>query len=97
MQYANDLVDIVPENGQATVITRVDNCRNFFRFVIQVNADDFVMRNHDVIHGDPFEVEYADEHAPIAIRNPAAGVVHYRSQFFASQCMRVRGAIANAE
>ena len=57
MQHADDVVDIALVNRQAGVLAAADLFEDAFQAVVQVDADDFVARHHDVIDRDIFQVE----------------------------------------
>jgi hypothetical protein len=76
MQDADDFIDIVPIHGQSCVLALVDDSFDLVLLVIEIDADDFIMRHHDIVDRDFFEIENADKHLPIAVRNAAACFVY---------------------
>ena len=56
--------------------------------VVDVDADDLVARHHDVLHGGILEIQYADQHLLVAVRNHRSGLRDHRAQLFAAQGIR---------
>jgi hypothetical protein len=48
------------------MLADVDEALDLFRVIVEVNADNLVMRHHDVINRDLFEIEDAEQHLPVA-------------------------------
>ena len=78
---ADQVVDISGVNRDAGVGKIGDQLQGFVPVVLEVDADDFAARHHDVVDGDLFQVEYAEQHIAVRIRNEAAGLVDRNAQF----------------
>src|SRR5690554_1310264 len=85
MQHADDVVDVTLVDWQAGVLAGTDLFENAFQAVVQVDADDFVARHHDVIDRDIFQVEDRQQHGLVAMRNQGAGFVYHRAQLVTGQ------------
>ena len=60
---------------------------NIDRLVVEINADDLVMRHHDVVNRNFLEVENADQHLLVATGDARARFVHDGAQFFTCQSL----------
>ncbi len=76
MQHSHNLIDMLTVNGQSGVFAPGDEVLNLPDVVIQVDADDLVVRHHDVIDRDLFQVEDAQQHLPVPFRYTTAGLVN---------------------
>ena len=94
---SDDLVDAVFVHGQTRVLACRDNVLDDVDIVIQIDTDDLVVRHHDVVHRDLFKVENADEHLPIASRDPAACFMDDRPQFLMAQGVQWYAVVTDAE
>ena len=79
MQHTNDLVDAVAKHRESRVFAVINDLVDLSQVIVEVNTDYFVVRHHDVIDCDFFEVENAEQHLLIAAGDSAAGFVHERA------------------
>ena len=97
MQNADDLVDIVAVHGQSGVFTFLDDAFDVTDVIVQIDANDLIVRHHYVIDRDLLEIENADQHPTVSIRNSATGLVHDGAQLFLRQRMRSRVAATHTK
>ena len=97
MQDADDVVDVVLVDGQAGVLAVADDYLDLGNVVREIDADDLVVRHHDVVDGHFLQVEDAEQHLLVAAGNTAAGLVHDGAQLFSRQRLQSGIATAHAE
>ena len=85
VQKADDAVDFALIHRQARVLTLPQLLQDPVPIIIDVDADDFVSRHHDVLDGGILQIQNADEHLLVAPRNHRAGLGHDGAQLFAAQ------------
>ena len=66
MQDADDRVDTVSIHGQPRMLALGDDGLDLLGRQVQIDADDFIVRRHDVIDRDLLEVQNAQEHLAVA-------------------------------
>ena len=62
MQDADDLIDVVLKDRQAGVLAVADDAFDLCEIIVQIDADYFIVRNHDVVDRDFLEVEDTEQH-----------------------------------
>ena len=85
MQYADHLINIVPVHRQACVFALLDDLLDGLVVFVEVDAEDFVVRHHDVVNRHFLEIEDADQHLPVAAGDTVPGFVYDRAQFLPGQ------------
>ena len=85
VQHTDDMVDVVAVDRQPRMIAGRDDLADLRIFIVEVNADDFVVRDHDVINRHLFEIENADQHLAVAAGNACAGLKDDSAEFLARQ------------
>ena len=89
VQDADHVVDVVTVHGKARVHALVDDVLDRFRVVIEVDSDDLVVWNHDIVDRDLLQIQDAEQHLPVTIRDAAAGLMDHGAQFFARQRLQL--------
>ena len=54
-------------------------------FVVEVDAVDVTARHHDVFDSGGFQIENAEQHLLMLLRNHGAGFLDYRAQLFTTE------------
>ena len=88
VQHADDAIDFPLINRQARVLALTQLLDGPVPIIVDIDADDLVARHHDVLHGGVFQIQNADQHLLVPMRNHRAGFRHDRAQFFAAQGIR---------
>ncbi len=91
VEDAHGIVDVAPVDGQTRVLAAAYQPQDLVDGVVQVDADDFVARHHDVVHGDLFQIENAQQHVLVPARQHGAGFVHQGPKFLATESDRCSG------
>jgi len=73
---ALDLVDVVAEHRQTRVWRGAQLADDRFQIVIEIDPGDLVTRDHDVVDGDPLQIENAEQHALPIQRQVGAGFAY---------------------
>ncbi|MDT4856737.1 hypothetical protein FQZ97_911390 [compost metagenome] len=84
---AFDLVDVVAKHRQARVGGGGEQVDDGFDIVFQIDAGDFVARDHDVVDRDVFQVEDAEQHVLAVLRQLMAGLADHAAQFLGGQAV----------
>src|SRR5690606_16445805 len=84
---AFDLIDVLVEYRQPSMRCGAQLADDDFQVVLEVDAGDFVARDHDVIYGHSFKVENAEQHALAIHRQVAARLAHHAAQLFGGQAV----------
>ena len=66
-------------------------------FIIEVDAVDIAARHHDVFNRGGFEIEYAEQHLLMLLRNHGARFLDHGTQFFTAQGLARAFQFAHAE
>ena len=74
-----------------------DYLADFRIVVIEIDAYDLIVRNHDIVDRYLLEVEDADQHLAIAARDARAGLEYDGAEFLSSQRLQLGAALADAE
>ncbi len=85
VQKADDAINFALIYGQSGVLALAQLLHDPVPIVIDVDADDFIPRDHDVFDRGILEIQNADQHLLVAPRNHGAGLGHNRAQLFAAQ------------
>ena len=88
VQHADDAVDFSLVHRQAGVLALAQLLDDPIPIVVEVDADDLVARHHDVFHRGIFQIQDADQHLLMAMRNHRAGLGDHGAQFLAAQGIR---------
>ena len=67
------------------MVAGCNDLADFSIVIVKVNADDFVVWNHDIVDRHLFEIENADQHLAVAAGNACAGFENDSPQFLARQ------------
>ncbi len=65
VQHAHDIVDVIAPDRKPRVGTGLDAKQNVFIAVIQVNAEHFAARHHDVVDGYMFQIKNIQQQLPV--------------------------------
>ncbi len=66
MQDSHDLVDAIAIHGQPRMFAAADDRGDICIVFIEIDADDLVVRHHDIVDSDLFQIEDAQQHATVA-------------------------------
>ncbi len=88
VQDADDAVDFPSIHRQPGVLALAQLFDDPVPVVVDIDADDLVARHHDVFDGGVFQIQDADQHLLVAMRNHGAGLRHDGAQFLAAQGIR---------
>ncbi len=97
MQDTDYIVDVIFVNGQPRVFALADDLLDLADFVVEIDTDDFVVRNHDIVDGYFFQVEDAEQHLLIPAGYSAARLVHDGSQFLPGKGLQFGISAADSE
>ena len=85
VQEADHVVQAALEHRQAGERRPAQLVQHLAPVVAQVDADDLAALHHDVLDPDLLQVEDAEQHAPVPLRQQAAGFAHRAAQLLAGQ------------
>ena len=85
MQDAGDVIDVVLEYRQPGVFRGLNVLQQYLVRVVEVQAEHFPARHHDVVDRDLFEFEDIQQHALVGVGNHVAGIVNDGAQFLGGQ------------
>src|SRR5690606_17841742 len=69
VHLADDIVEVASIDGQLRVVTGGELVDDVVPVVLEVDALDAAARDHDVVDGDRFQLEDAQQHLLVAARN----------------------------
>src|SRR5690554_592150 len=78
-------MDVAAVNRNPGVLRGVKLVNDVVNVVFNVDADDFVARHHDVVHGDLLQVENAQQHFLVTLGDEAACFMDQGAQLFPAQ------------
>ena len=90
VQDADDIIETAAITRHARVSARNNLLLHIEPILLDVDCDQFTTRHHDVFDGDFFQIENAEQHIPMPLRNHRARFFHHGAQFFAIERIELR-------
>ncbi|MEY3714061.1 MAG: hypothetical protein RL321_1681 [Pseudomonadota bacterium] len=85
VQQAHHVAHIASIHGQSRMRCLTQLVEDALPIVLEIDARDILARNHDVVDGDAFEIEDADQHLLVAAWNHQARFGYNRPQLLARE------------
>jgi len=88
VQQTDQVVELALVHRQAGVRVLAQLVEDVLPAVVHVDPGDLLARDHDVVHGDAPEIEYREQHLPMARGNHRGRFAHDRAQLFGAERLR---------
>ena len=89
VQQAQHVVGVAAVDGQPGVLAGAQGGHDLIHVVVDVHAHHLVARDHDVFHGDAFQIQDIEQHLLVLFRDQAAGLVDHGAQFLGAEVVVV--------
>ena len=97
VQNADQVVEFTVVHRQAGMRRLPQPLQYIFPIARNIHAGDILTRNHDVIHRDAFQVEYRQQHLPMASRNQWTRFADHGAQLLGTEGVSPVPAAAHTE
>jgi len=88
VQHADDVLELLFVHRHPRVRTRADLFEDVVPAVGDIDRRDFAAGYHDVVDGDAFQIQNAEQHPLMSVRNHRARFGHDGTQLFRAERMR---------
>jgi len=85
VQHAFEIVDVAAVTGHARMMTSDQLLDDVRPFVFEIDGVDFAARHHDVLDRDAFQIEDAEQHFAMLVRDHRTGFLDHGAQFLAAE------------